>query len=328
MTAGAAFQDGFSGRSVCVTGGAGFIGSHLCDALVEAGATVRVIDDLSNGKAENLKQVADRIELIESSILDAAALRAAMTETDVVFHLAALGSVPASIEQPAMYHEVNATGTLFVLEAARQLGVRRVVFSASSSAYGNSDVLPVPETLAPEPMSPYAASKCAGEHLMRAYACCYELSTISLRYFNIFGPRQRPDSQYAAVIPRFAAAMQGGDKPTVFGDGEQTRDFTHVDNAVRANLLAAVSDKDLVGEAVNIACGERFSLLELIDTMAGLIGVEPQWEHAPPRAGEVRHSQASIDAARELIGYEPVVDFEAGLRQTLDAFGTAVDAKS
>ncbi len=324
MSASADLHDQYRGRSVCVTGGAGFIGSHLCDALVEADADVRVIDDLSHGKAANIESIADRIEMIEASILDGSALRRAVEGCDRVFHLAALGSVPASIEQPASYHEVNATGTLYVLEAARQFGVERVIFSASSSAYGNCDELPVRETRVPDPMSPYAVSKCTGEHLMRAYACCYELSTVSLRYFNIFGPRQRPDSQYAAVIPRFAAAMLAGEKPTVYGDGHQSRDFTHVDNAVRANLLAGSCAADLAGEAVNIACGGRFSLLELIDTMADLLGVESQREHASARVGEVRHSQASIDAARELIGYEPVTGFEQGLQQTLESFRAAV----
>ena len=307
---------------VCVTGGAGFIGSHLCAALVELGAEVSVIDDLSSGSMDNLEGIAGRIRFIGASMLDPAALAQAVQDTELIFHEAALTSVPASVERPALYHEINATGTLRVLEAARLVTGRdpgdvRVVYASSSSVYGDRGAARVVETMTPRPLSPYAASKCAGELLVRAYASCYGLSTISLRYFNIFGPRQRPDSPYAAVIPRFAQAMLQGELPTVYGDGTQTRDFTHVSNAVRANLLAGASPAPPAGETVNIACGAGVSLLDLLGQMAAILGVEPACTHAAARVGDVLHSHADIAAARQLLGYEPVTDLEDGLRQTL-----------
>lgn len=317
----------YRNRNVCVTGGAGFIGSHLCEALVRYGANVTVIDDLSNGLRDNLAAIADRIRFVEGSILDPIALKAAFEGVEIVFHQAAIASVPRSVKEPARYFEINATGTLRVLEAARASsqqhasagGIRRVVYAASSSAYGDRDELPKVETMSPMPLTPYASAKFAGEHLLRTYCYCYGLSGVSLRYFNIFGPRQRPDSPYAAVIPRFAQAYLTGSKPVIFGDGLQTRDFTFVENAVRANLLAGASENDLRGEVINIACGERFTLLELVNAIAQHLGVKPEYELAPPRLGEVRHSLASIDAARQLIGYEPAVRFHEGLKITLDA---------
>jgi UDP-glucose 4-epimerase len=310
----------YQDRPVSVTGGAGFIGSHISQALVERGARVVVIDDFSQGRIENLEPIRGRIRLVRGSILDPVALRAACDGAEVIFHEAALCSVPRSVEQPVEYHQVNTTGTLRVLEAARAAGTRRVVFAASSSAYGDSPALPKIETMPPEPMSPYAASKCGAEFLVRAYAHCYGLSTISLRYFNIFGPRQRADSPYAAVVPRFAEAMAAGRKPVIFGDGTQTRDFTHVANAVHANLLAGSSEKPLLGEVVNIACGRSFDLRHLVGAMAKLLGASADCEFAPPRVGEVMHSSADISAARALIGYEPVMSFEDGLRDTLAPF--------
>lgn len=315
----------YAGRRVCVTGGAGFIGSHLCDALVGLGAEVTVLDDLSSGTTENLETIQDRIRLVTGSILDPAALVSATSGAATIFHQAALTSVPGSVENPLLYHEVNATGTLRVLEAAR-LATRtgdsapRVINASSSSAYGDRDREPLSETLTPRPMSPYATAKCAGELMLRAYSACYDISTVSLRYFNIFGPRQRPDSPYAAVIPRFAEALLRGDRPTVYGDGTQTRDFTHVANAVRANLLAGAATTTLRGEIVNIACGTSTSLLELLERMAAILDVKPQPDFAPPRVGEVLHSCADISAARELLGYEPVTALDAGLADALDYY--------
>jgi UDP-glucose 4-epimerase len=304
-------------RTVCVTGGAGFIGSHLCQVLVEAGARVSVIDDLSSGTRENLGAAADRIRFIEGSILDLDALAEASAGADVVFHQAALTAVPGSVEQPVHYHEVNATGTVRVLEAARAAGVERFVYAASSSAYGDRGRTALDESLAPQPASPYAASKVAGELLLSAYAAVYGLSGVSLRYFNIFGPRQRPDSPYSAAIARFAAGMLRGERLTVYGDGMQTRDFTHVANAVRANLLAGACTQKLRGQVANVACGRSVSVLELIRVMASLLGVEPEYDHAPPRAGDVMHSQAHIESAARLLGYRPIVDLREGLQDTL-----------
>lgn len=303
-------------RRVCVTGGAGFIGSHLCDALVQAGAQVCVLDDLSNGRTENLAHLAEKIRFVRGSILDPVALQRATEGASIIFHEAAITSVPRSVREPELYHEVNATGTLRVLEAARAIGNCRVIYAASSSAYGDQagdGSTPKVETMCPQPLSPYAATKYAGEHLMRAYAHCYGLSCVSLRYFNIFGPRQRADSPYAAVIPIFAEAMMSGRAMRIFGDGLQTRDFTHVSNAVHANMLAATTANPLRGQVVNIACGESYSLLDLVRRMGELLSREPAYELAEARVGEVKHSRACIDAARELLGYEPVMRFEKGL---------------
>ncbi|MSR44917.1 MAG: NAD-dependent epimerase/dehydratase family protein [Phycisphaerales bacterium] len=303
--------------SVCVTGGAGFIGSHIVATLDQLGAHITVIDDCSNGRRENLVGLSDRVRLIEASILDRSSMADAARGARVLFHLAALGSVPASLESPERFQETNATGTMMVLQAARAAGVARVVYSASSSAYGDTPTLPKIETMVPDPRSPYAVAKLEGEHLCRAWAICYGLSTISLRYFNIFGPRQRPDSQYAAVIPKFATALRQGLSPTIFGDGGQTRDFTHVDNAVHANLLAGSCTNQLHGEMVNIGCADKFTLLELLDQMNGLLATKISPKFEPTRQGDVRDSLASVVAAKALIGYEPVMPFAEGLRATL-----------
>lgn len=307
---------------MCVTGGAGFIGSHLVDALVDRGAKVSVIDDLSQGRAENLAHHGDRVRFVHGSILDEAALREAAMEARIVFHQAALGSVPMSVEQPVLFHLVNATGTLRVLEEARRQGARRVVYAASSSAYGDSNDLPKRESSAAAPMSPYAASKLAGEDLVRAYANCYDIDGVSLRYFNIFGPRQRADSAYAAVVPAFCEALRQRRPAVVYGDGEQTRDFTYVSNAVHANLLAGGLNAPLGGQVFNIACGKRFSLLQLLHSMAHLMGVPAEVEHRPPRAGDVRHSQADITEATRSLSYRIIVDFEEGLRRTIQECAT------
>lgn len=309
------------GRKCCVTGGAGFIGGHLLDALVSLGAAVTVIDDLSNSDAAHVAELMDlepsRVRFVHASILERGALDEAVASCEFVFHLAALGSVPRSVEDPTRTWLVNATGTMRVLEAARNAGVRRLVYSASSSAYGDAAVLPKRETQAPEPMSPYAASKLAGESLCRAWSACYGLETLSLRYFNIFGPRQAADSAYAAVIPAFIKALLAGKAPAIYGDGEQTRDFTHVSNAVSANLLAAAAATSLRGGVVNVGAGERTSVNELASRLGSLCGRSAAPEYRPTRPGEVRDSVADVSAARELIGYAPVTSLADGLAETV-----------
>ncbi|MEQ8770106.1 MAG: SDR family NAD(P)-dependent oxidoreductase [Phycisphaerales bacterium] len=319
----ARFVDGlrprFEGRSVCVTGGCGFIGGHLVDALLSLGASITVLDDCSNATAEHVCELIDlepeRVRFVRGSILDDTSLASALAGADVVFHLAAIGSVQLSIDDPERAWLVNATGTMRVLAAARAAGVTRVVNSSSSSVYGNAPELPKVETAAPEPASPYAASKLAGEALCRAWSETHGLSTVSLRYFNVFGPRQRDDSDYAAVVPAFAKALLEGKAPTIFGDGSQTRDFTPVCNAVAANLLAA--DRDLRGDAINIGLGTRLSVRELAESMIAELG-EPGTSPiiAPARSGEVHDSLASIERAKQAIGYEPIITFEEGLAET------------
>ena len=310
-------SDYFAGRAVCVTGGAGFIGSHLVEALVGHGANVRVLDDLSTGREENLSAVADRVELVRGSILEQDARQQAVEGVDIVYHLAALTSVPKSVLEPEHYMQVNAMGTLAVLEAARLAQAKRVIFAASSSAYGAQGGQYKQETVRPDPQSPYGVAKCTGEQLLIAYSHCYDMHTVSLRYFNIFGSRQRPDSPYAAVLPLFAQALLSGKKPIVYGDGTQTRDFTHVSNAVHANLLAGSYPEDLRGEIINVACGVGFSVNHLLNSVAEFLGVEPVCEFQPPRVGEVLHSQADVTYAQKVLGYEPVKSFEDGLRETL-----------
>jgi nucleoside-diphosphate-sugar epimerase len=299
--------------------------------LVALGAEVSVIDDLSTGSEENLEAIRQRIRLVHGSILDPAALFQATSGARLIFHQAAATSVPASVEHPQAtsvpasvehpqrYHEVNATGTLRVLEAARvgSSGETRVISASSSSAYGDRDESPLDETMMPRPLSPYAASKCAGELLLRTYAACYGLSGMSLRYFNVFGARQRPDSPYAAVIPKFAQALIRKDRPVIYGDGMQTRDFTHVSNAVRANLLAGACTAELTGQVVNAACGRSTNLLELLGMMGEILGVEAEPQHLPPRIGDVLHSQADISRARELLAYEPLTSLEDGLKDAV-----------
>lgn len=308
---------------VCVTGGAGFIGGHLCDALVSLGARVTIIDDLSNSSAAHVATLIERapeqVRFVQGSILDPRSLSEAMDGASRVFHLAALGSVPKSVEQPERTWLVNATGTMRVLKAAQLVGASRVIYSASSSAYGNNPVQPKIETMAPEPESPYAAAKLAGESLCRSWASCYGIDTACLRYFNIFGPRQAADSAYAAVIPAFVSRFISGKTPTIFGDGEQTRDFTHVSNAVLANLLAAVSEHPIGGSVVNIGAGQRTSvnqLASMIKARLGIEGLNP--EHVPERVGEVHDSVADVSMAKQLIGYEPITTLAEGLAGTVD----------
>jgi nucleoside-diphosphate-sugar epimerase len=300
-----------------VTGGAGFIGSHVVRRLLADGQRVRVLDNFSTGRRENLTEIAGRIELIEASICDAAAAARAVTGVEVVFHFAAQGSVPRSVELPMSAHENNATGTLVLLIAARDAGVRRFVYSSSSSAYGDTPTLPKVETMKPSPLSPYAVSKLAGEHYCAAFARCYGLQTASLRYFNVFGPRQDPKSQYAAVIPATVSRMLRGQRPIIFGDGEQSRDFCFVENVVEANLRAAAAPK-VSGEAMNIGCGERTTLNEMVRLINGRLSTNLAPEYQPARPGDVKHSQADIDEARRLIGYEPRVFFADGLARSIE----------
>ena len=313
----------FAGHRALVTGGAGFIGSHLAEALVRLKAQVIVIDDLSGGSRDNLRSFSP-VEFVEGSILDRDLLARCTGGCRYVFHQAALGSVPRSVEQPRLYNDVNTTGTLNVLEAARQARVQRVMFAASSSAYGENPV-PWIETLPPMPKSPYAATKLAGEGLLRAYANSYGLDTCSLRYFNIFGPRQNANSAYAAVIAAFAKALLAGKPPVIYGDGAQSRDFTFVANAVHANLLAARRADPISGEVINVGCGGSISVNALARSMAAALvrpDIKPVYE--PERAGDIKHSFADLARAREILAYEPIVGFDEGLEQTIAWYETVL----
>ena len=297
-----------------VTGGCGFIGSNLVRSLVASGDSVRVLDDLSTGSRDNLRGVRD-VHLTVDDIRDPDAVRRAVEGVEVVFHLAALPSVARSLANPVATTEVNVGGTLNVLMAARETGVRRVVYASSSSVYGDTPTLPKHEDMALYPRSPYAASKLSGEMYCRAFTPAFGLETVSLRFFNVFGPRQDPASEYAAVIPRFITALLQGGAPVVYGDGSQSRDFTFVANAVQACLLAAASPLG-AGEAMNVGCGDRITLLDLLQELSGLMGgpVEPRFEEW--RTGDVRHSLADISRAGALLGYRPLVSVRDGLAQT------------
>lgn len=312
----------YRGTHVLVTGGAGFIGSHLVRGLLSAGARVRVLENFFSSDIENLAEVQKHIDLVRGDITDLDVCRKAAADVKVVFHLAARGSVPGSVADPIGYNSVNINGTLNVLEAARLNGVKRVVYSASSSAYGDTVELPKKESMMPVPKSPYAVGKYTSELYAAVYSSVYNLSTISLRYFNVFGPRQNPKSQYAAVIPAFVAAGVEGRRPVIYGDGGQTRDFCHVDNVVYANMLAGQCTRPLAGEVVNIACGQNISLLHLLEKIGKLLGKTITAEHQPARAGDVRDSLADISTAKEVIGYEPKVYFDDGLKQTVDWYRT------
>jgi nucleoside-diphosphate-sugar epimerase len=311
---------------VLVTGGAGFIGSHLVDALLARGDEVVVLDNFSTGRAENLAHVQDRIRFIEASIVDLGACRKAMEGADLVLHQAALGSVPRSVADPVTTHDVNLTGTLNILVAAREAGVRRVVYAASSSAYGNTDELPKREEMAPRPLSPYAVSKLAGEEYCAAFHASYGLPTVALRYFNVFGPRQDPGSRYAAVIPLFIAAAHANRAPTINGDGEQSRDFSYVDNVVQANLRACDAPPEAWGRVFNIGCGARISINDLWRQICALTGTTVEASYGKPRRGDVRDSLAALDHARNLLGYEPEIGLEEGLRRTVQAFSAAFES--
>lgn len=306
---------------VLVTGGAGFIGSNLTEALLKMGHQVRVLDDFSTGKRENLAfdEVYPFLEVIEGDICDLSACQGAMEGIEYVFHQAALPSVQRSVEDPMTSNEVNVGGTLNLLIAARDAGVRRVIYAASSSAYGDTPTLPKKEEIVPNPLSPYALQKFIGEEYCRLFFQLYGLETISLRYFNIFGPKQDPNSLYSAVIPRFIDALISDRAPVIFGDGEQSRDFTYIDNVVRANLLAMNAERTQ-GEVVNVACGRRVSLNQLVKILQDIIGshVSPLYEE--PRKGDVRHSLADIKRGKSILNYDPRVGIEEGLRRTVEFF--------
>jgi UDP-glucose 4-epimerase len=308
-----------------VTGGAGFIGSHLVEALVARGRRVSVLDNFSTGDPANLAAVRDQVQVIDGDVTDRAAVAAAMRGVAIVFHQAALASVPRSVADPLATHEACANGTLNVLLAARDAHVRRVVYAASSSAYGNSARLPKRESDPTAPLSPYAVAKLAGEHYCAAFSEVYGLETVRLRYFNVFGPRQSPDSPYAAVIPLFLREMLDGNSPRIHGDGEQSRDFTFVDDVIRANLLAAEAP-DVSGKVYNIAGGRRISLLELVATINALLGTNVTPVHDAPRPGDVRHSQADISRATADLGYSPRVNIETGVQRCIDFFTARVPA--
>jgi len=312
-----------------VTGGAGFIGSNLVEALLERGHTVTVLDNFSTGRRENLAAFRDRINLVEGdiSVLDDA--RRAVEGVEVVLHQAAIPSVPRSIEDPISSNEANVLGTLNVLVAARDAGVQRVVYASSSSVYGDQAVNhPKVETMTPQPISPYAVGKLAGEYYCQVFHAVYGLETVALRYFNVFGPRQDPGSAYAAVIPLFVSALLRGEPPTVHGDGEQTRDFTFIGNVVAGNLLAAEAPAEqAAGRVFNLAAGQRTSLNKLVSYLQEILDCQVQPVHTGPRPGDIKHSWADVDRARAHLGYEPQVGFLEGLRRTV-AWYRAGDGRS
>jgi UDP-glucose 4-epimerase len=301
-----------------VTGGAGFIGSHIVRRLLADGARVRVLDNFATGKRSNVVEIAEQIELIEGDVRSYHIAREAVDGVDVIFHEAALPSVPRSIKDPITTHEVGVNGTLNILAAARDCGVTRVIFASSSSIYGNNPVLPKHEELMPTPLSPYAVSKLTGEHYFQVFHRLYGLETVVLRYFNVFGPRQDPTSQYSAVIPRFIQMMRRGERPTIFGDGEQSRDFTYIDNVVHANMLVAQAETGVAGRVFNAACHDRVTLNRLVDTLNETLGTTIEPIYAEPRLGDVRHSFAAIDRLRETVGFEPQVDFGEGIRRAVE----------
>ena len=303
-----------------VTGGAGFIGSNLVMRLAQSGERVRVVDNLSTGFWENLGELRDseRVECFTADIRDKDAMNRACAGVEIVFHEAALGSVPRSVENPIESDSVNTNGTVTVLDAARHAGVRRVIFAASSSAYGDTPTLPKREDMPTSPLSPYAVTKVTCEQYLRVFAALYGIETLSLRYFNVFGPNQRPDGAYAAAIPRFGWAAIQDEPITIYGDGETTRDFCFVSNAVDANLAAANCDKKLQGEVVNIAGGRKISLNALVVELGRVLGRPVRVDHVEPRAGDIRHSLADVTLAKNLLGYEPKVRWEDGLKPTLE----------
>ena len=299
-----------------VTGGAGFIGSSMVREILRRGERVRVLDNFATGHRSNLAEIFDRIELCEADVTDLACLSSACEGADYVLHLAALASVPRSVQDPLTTHRVNVDGTLNVLLAARDAKVRRVVYAASSSAYGDAPTLPKQETMPPNPISPYGVSKLAGELYCKVFTQVYGIETVCVRYFNIFGPRQDPTSPYSAVLSLFISALLEGKRPTIFGDGEQSRDFTYVDNAVDASLRACTA-AGAAGSMLNVATGERHTLNETLALLQQIIGSTFKPIYAPPRSGDILHSQADITLARKLLGYQPVVSFEEGLKRTV-----------
>jgi UDP-glucose 4-epimerase len=302
---------------ILVTGGAGFIGSHIVEALVKKGHDVRVLDNFFSGKMENLRGVKGKVEVIRGDCADLKAARRAVRDVHAVFHEGAIASVARSVKDPLLSHHANATATLTMLVAARDAGARRFVYAGSSSVYGDTPTLPKHERMVPLPLSPYAGAKLAGEHYLRIFARLYGMETLTIRYFNVFGPRQDPGSPYSGVISRFTTDLLAGRTPLIYGDGLQSRDFTYVANVVDANLRA-LKAKGLAGQSVNVATGHRVTLRQLLVALAAEIGRPARATHQPARAGDVRHSLADIRAAKKLLGYRPIVDFETGLRLTVD----------
>jgi UDP-glucose 4-epimerase len=302
-----------------ITGGAGFIGANLAEALVRDGERVRIFDNLSTGSLENLAAIRDRVEIVEGDLRDADVVRAAMRGVTYVAHQAALRSVERSVDDPLSSDDVNVHGTLHVLQAAREAGVKRVVYASSSSVYGDNPTLPKVEDQTPAPVSPYAVSKLAAEHYCRVYTKLYGVETVSLRYFNVFGPKQSPESKYAAVIPLFMRSARAGQPLEIHGDGEQSRDFTYIDNVVQANRLACTTP-GVGGEVFNVACNERHSLLDIANILGRLVGRELRRNHVAPRRGDVRHTQAAIDRIQHKLHFRPTVGFEEGMRRTWEWF--------
>jgi nucleoside-diphosphate-sugar epimerase len=302
-----------------VTGGAGFIGSHMVEELVRRGETVRVLDNLATGKAANLARIAGRIDFQEADIRDLEAISPNFRDTQYVIHLAALPSVARSVDDPLTANEVNVTGTLNVLLAARDAGVKRLVFAASAAAYGDNPTMPRVETLTPDPLSPYALAKVAGEYYCRVFTTIYGLETVALRFFNIFGPRQNPDSPYTGVLSKFVPAYERGTPPVIFGDGEQSRDFTYVDNVVDATLRACTAAA-ASGKVINVGVGRSYTLNQTITILNHIFGQNVEPRYGPPRPGDARDSLADISLARQVLGYEPLVSFEEGLRRTVEWF--------
>jgi UDP-glucose 4-epimerase len=301
---------------ILVTGGAGFIGSHLVEALLKKGHRVRVLDDFSSGDRRNLKAVRQDVEVLKGDCADPAAARRAAKGMEVVYHEAAVPSVPRSVKEPLLSHRANATATLSMLVAARDAGARRLIYAGSSSVYGDSPKLPKREDMPLRPLSPYGVGKMTGEHYLRVFAQLYGMETLTLRYFNVFGPRQNPGSPYSGVISLFVTALLNGRTPVIYGDGTQSRDFTYVDNVVDGNLKA-LRAKDAQGQVVNVATSRRVTLKELLAGVAREAGVPPVARHEPPRNGDIKHSLADITLARELLGYRPVRSFEEGLKKTV-----------
>jgi UDP-glucose 4-epimerase len=315
---------GFSmARQVLVTGGAGFIGSHIVDALVARGDQVRVLDNLSTGNMANLAAVKDKIDFIQADLCDEAAVKRAVAGIDTIFHEAALASVQRSVEKPLDTHAACVTGTLTLLDQARRAKVRRIVYAASSSAYGNLPAASKRETDLPAPISPYGVAKLAAEYYLGAFAAMGEIETVALRYFNVFGPRQDPHSEYSAVIPRFITAMLTGKIPTIYGDGKQSRDFTFVENVVRGNLLAGDAP-NASGRVINLAAAHKISLLDLIEQINRVLNTNIKPNHEPARIGDVRESMADLTVAREVLKYEPTVEFTEGLRRSIDYYVSLV----
>ncbi|MCH8965314.1 MAG: SDR family oxidoreductase, partial [Planctomycetes bacterium] len=300
-----------------VTGGAGFIGSHIVRRLVADGHRVRILDNLSTGSMDKLADVIDRAEFIEGDLREQQDCQAACAGVEMVFHEAALPSVPRSVEDPQTFHANNIDGTFQLFLAAKEAGCRRIIYAASSSAYGDQPTQPKLETMLPAPLSPYALNKLVGEYYARVFYESYGLETISLRYFNVFGPHQDPSSQYAAAISAFVSAILRGERPIVYGDGQQTRDFTHIDNVVEANMLAAAA-KTTQGQVINIACGQSVTINQVINTINRLLGTDHKPEYVPPRAGDIMHSLADITLAHEVIGFKPHLMFEDGLARAIE----------